>query len=225
MQLYLLISGYRNIDTLNTELAQEILNLIGFTQNQEELKARDGINDNWFVLGKQVTEEAQLTIERNWLYGTESGRYALIMQFYVRGAGKGIALTPGTCTVAELVFFNPALSDRALIKIQHNVNNKGTVKGFTGWTDVIDRQVQMSEKNPFAGDMPFIVEQVRPVQYQGRWWLQDHERKLVQMNMPDASLWQFMAMSGGHPGTVAVVGRENEYTPLGTWHNKNYIAL
>jgi hypothetical protein len=81
LKIYLVIQGYKNIDTLSTELQQDIKSLIGFPQNQDELKAQPGVSDQWFVLAKQVSEEEQLIVERNWLYGLDSRRYALILQF------------------------------------------------------------------------------------------------------------------------------------------------
>ena len=104
LNIYLVINAYKNRESLPALLQQDIRSLIGFTQSQEELKEKQGITDTWLVLAKQVSEDDNLTVERYWLHGIDSGKYALILQFLFRGQGAELSFTPGMYVQAELVF-------------------------------------------------------------------------------------------------------------------------
>ncbi len=223
--LYLLITGYKNQESLSHEMKLEIAGLIGFAQSQEELKAKDGIRDDWFVMGKQISEDAQLTIERNWLYGINTRKYALILQFYVKNQVKGLTLTTGSIIDAELVFYNPGLATRALLKQQHEWKPPVIVKGLNNWKESIAQQAADYENNPFTSEIPFIVEQLKPVIYNERWWLKDRDDNMMVMKLHGDALWQFLAASGGQATTLALVGKDNEFTPIGMWLNNRYFVI
>jgi len=225
LTLYLLISGYKNLDLLNSELKQEILSWIGFSQSHEELKAQEGIRDDWFVMGKQVSTEAKLTTERNWLYGLNSKRYALVLQFYVSNQFKGFTLTSGSVIDAELVFYNQGLSIRAFLKQQHETKKFMPVIGYNNWKEVIAGQVAVYEKNPFTNELPVIVEQLKPVAYNEQWWLKDMENDVMLMKLPGEALWRFLALGGGRSARIALVGKENEFMPLGMWLKNEYQVI
>ena len=129
IRIYLVLEGFTRKENLSGELQEELKSIIGFTQNQEELKTEAGISDQWFVLAKRSDKEENLTTERNWLYGIHSKKYALILQFYVRGQIPEVNLLPGSCLDAELIFFKGVNPLRALIK-QFGVTSQQHVQGF-----------------------------------------------------------------------------------------------
>lgn len=224
-RIYLLVNAYKNIAALNEKLQADIKNLIGFTQNQDELKSKEGIKDDWFVLGKQSTQEDQLTVERNWLYGINTKKYGLVLQFYVRNQLPAITLTPGIITNAELVFFPSSSPLRALIKQQFNSKQITTVEGFKNWNEVALEETRLNQSNPFSTKCPFVVHQLKPVQYNNQWCLQDDERRLMYITDGFANIWKLLSISGGKPLSISVTGKENYYTPLGVWHNGEYKLL
>jgi hypothetical protein len=63
------------------------------------------------------------------------------------------------------------------------------------------------------------------VQYQKQWWLQDREGGLCKIAPAYQNIWQLMSISGGEALTMTVIGKENEYRPLGVWHQNNYKAI
>ena len=79
LSIYVVIEGYKNNKSLDNLLQQDIRSLIGFTQNQDELKEQSGISDNWLALCKQNLDIDHITTERNWLCGIETKRYALVL--------------------------------------------------------------------------------------------------------------------------------------------------
>ena len=225
LRLYLVISGFKNNETLSPLLQQDIRTWIGFTQNQDELKEQPGITDTWLVLGKLVTEEDNITVERNWLYGITSNQYALVLQFLVRGQGAQLALTPGLFVQAELVFYPSVVPLRAIVKKQISTEKVQQYKGFTNWQQVVEAETAFNSALPFRSERPFIIEQVKPVFYNMQWWLQDTNNDMMSIKSGFKSIWKLLSLSGGDSLNMAVVGKENTYEPFGVWYQNEYKIL
>lgn len=225
LRLYLVTTGFKNNDTLPPLLQQDIRTWIGFTQNQDELKEQLGITDTWLVLGKQVTEDDNLTVERNWMYGINSNQYALVLQFIVRGQGAQLAFTPGLFVQAELVFYPSVLPLRAIVKTQINTEKVQQYKGFANWQQLVEAETSYSSTLPFRSERPFIIEQVRPVFYEQQWWLQDNSNAMMSIKSGFKSIWKLLSLSGGEALNMAVVGKEKAYEPVGVWYQNDYKIL
>lgn len=225
LRIYLVMEGYKNSSSLNEPLQLDIRTWIGFTQNQEELKEQTGISDIWLVLSKQSTEADAVTTERTWLFGTQSNRYALLLQFIVRGQGLQHNLTPGMFVQAELVFFPSTSPLRAIIKRQISTNAVGEFKKFENWQQVAETETDLNSQLPFRSERPFIIDQLKPVQYNKQWWLQDTANRLMQVKKEYKSIWKLLSLSGGYPSDMAVIGKEDLYEPVGIWQQGEYKIL
>lgn len=225
LRIHLVMEGYKNSSSLNESLQQDIRTWIGFTQSQEELKEQTGITDTWLVLSKQSSEVDAVTTERTWVYGTNSHQYALLLQFIVRGQGVQNNLTPGMFVQAELVFFPSVSPLRALIKRQISTNSVSQFKKFENWQQVVETETDLNSQLPFRSERPFIVQQLKPVQYNKQWWLQDADNKLMQLKNENKSIWKLLSLSGGNPSDMAVIGKEDKYEPLGIWQQDEYKIL
>ena len=225
VRIYLVIEGYKNRDTLHQDLQSELLSLIGFTVSQEELKEQNGILDDWLVLGKQSSEDQGITTEKFWLFGTRTKRYALILQFLVRGQGAQLSLAPGMLTKAELVFFPSSNPLRALVKRQLNTEGPGSCQGFGDWAALdADATVRLGQ-SPFDLERPCIVEKLIPVKDGDRWWLQDQQRRVMPLSEDFKKIWTLVAMSGGEPLNMALVGKARQFEPIGVWKDHQYKII
>lgn len=224
ISIYLVIEGYKNA-AANEVLHQDIKNWIGFTQNQDELKEKNGVTDTWLVLSKQTTEVDNISTEKNWLYGTTTNQYALVLQFIVRGQGAQLTLTPGMYLQAELVFFSAALPLRALIKRQISTNAISQFSSFSNWQQVAATETGICSTMPVRSERPYIIQQLKPVKYNGTWWLQDSDFNMMQMKNEHRYLWKLLSLSGGTAMDMAVIGKENQYQPIGVWHDDEYKTL
>jgi len=224
-RIYLVISGYKNLQSLPEGLQHDVRTWIGFTYNQDALKEQAGLTDTWLVLGKQTTDEDNITVERNWLYGTSCNQYALVLQFIVRGQGAQHMLTPGLFIEAELVYFPSALPLRAIIKRQLAVTPVASYKAFMNWQQVMEAETVAGSSLPFHSERPYIIQGLRPVQYQQQWWLRDAGNGMMRIKHSFKNIWKLLSLSGGEPLNVAVVGKENYYEPIGLWHQQEYKLL
>lgn len=225
LQLYLVMEGYKNSQTLHELLQQDVKTAIGFTQNHDELKEQQGISDNWLVLAKQVNDADAVTTERNWLYGTQSNKYALVLQFIVRGQGAQHTLTPGMFIQAELVFFPSANPLRAIIKHQTATNAISQFGKFTTWQQVIEAETAVNSSLPFRNERPYIIKQLKPVQYNKQWWLQDSNNNMMQYKNEQKTIWKLLALGGGEPLDIIVIGKEDQFEPVGIWQQNDYKIL
>jgi hypothetical protein len=225
VRMYLLIAGYTNKQDVSPALLEDLRSNIGFTQSQEELRVQKGVADTWLVLGKQTEEEDALTIERNWLYGTTTRQYALVLQFSAMSQGMPLSLIPGMFLQAELVFYPSAQPLRALIKSQSTTSNVPAVTGFKSWQEVAETETAYNSVLPLSVVRPFLLQQVTPVLHEGSWWLADSSKRLVKVKEDFTGMYKLMAISGGQPLDLAVLGSENNYEPLGIWSRGQYFFL
>jgi hypothetical protein len=225
LDIYLLAKGYQNKDNLSTGLQQELRNLIGFTTSQEELKSQSGLLDTWLIAGKQVTSEENVVVERNWLYGINSGKAALVLQFIVNGQGSGLYLTPGTCIEAELVYFPSVSPLRAIIKRQILSEQPATVRVQPSWNEILEADGALAATFPLRGERPYPVAALSPVRDGASWWLQDEQGNQVQVKDGFTGIWKLLAISGGNPLDMMVIGKESSYQPLGAWANGTYKSF
>ncbi|HWJ27032.1 MAG TPA: SWIM zinc finger family protein, partial [Flavisolibacter sp.] len=226
LNLYLAAKGYQNRALLEPGLLQDLRSWIGFTVNQEELKQQQGVLDTWLVLGKQVTDDDNLTVERTWLYGTGSNRYALVLQFIVKGQSSAALLfSPGMYIDAELVYYPSVAPMRALIK-RHIANNaKMPQQLYRGWKDVVETETAICSSFPVRGERPYIIAQLVPVLHHGKWWLKDRSHNMMPVREGPAGIWKLLSLSGGHALDTVVIGKENTYEPIGVWNNEYYKVI
>lgn len=222
IRIYLVISGWQNNSRLDPALLADVSAVIGFTVSQDELKETNGVVDSWLVLGKQTTEEEGLTTERYWLYGATTQKYALVLQFLVRGQAAQLALTPGMSIKAELVFFPSAAPMRALIKRQIATEKITSCSRHADWTSVARSGADTASLLPFHSERPYIVEGLLPVWHQEQWWLQDQNLRLMPIRPGFVNIWKLLSLSGGQRLDMAVVGKERLFEPIGVWHESEY---
>ncbi len=225
LNIFLITEGFTNSNNLQGPLVQDIRTWIGFTQNQEELKEQTGITDAWLILAKQVTEVDSITTERNWLYGTNSNQYALVLQFIVRGQGGQLTLTPGMYIQAELVFFPSVTPLRAIIKRQVAASAVAEFSGMGHWEQVVQAETEQCALQPVRAERPYIVQQLTPVQYDNQWWLQDTAFNLMPIKNHHKTIWKLLSLSGGRALDMAVIGKSEWYEPVGVWNEDVYTIL
>ena len=224
-RIYLVIKGFANKAQLPQGLQSDMDTFIGLTISQEALKENEGVTDTWFVLAKQVFEEDNITTERIWLYGKTHNQFALILQFSVRGQGSAVTLTPGIYIEAELVFFPATNPIRAIIKRQMNSNNNFNITGLKSWKQVAENEHSKNCTMPVSAELPHIINEVKLVQQNKKWFLTDAENTIVHVKENFTKINNLLAITGGKAATLSVIGMENNFEPLGIFINQQYIAI
>lgn len=208
--LYMLTEGYLRRETLPIEWQQEIRTLIGWTISREEVLQSTGVSDHWIVLSVTNSEEANLTTERIWLYGLNSARFALLLNFYAGAQVPQHMLFPGMHLQAELVFYPGIQAVRALIKQQQVLPPKAIpIISTNSLTDIYNQITHTLSINAFTDQIPFVLNEAHLLVRDEQWFLVDPEGKAAPVSNGEDEGWTVLAFSMGQPFSVFGV-YENE---------------
>lgn len=200
-RLYLLVEGFKCIETLPPDTAADVRTAIGWTQNQDELIAQQGVRDRWLVLGRRVEDEDRLRVQRTWLWGSEGKQPALVLHFApIMQPILDTSLVVGTSLDAELVFFPSAYLLRALVKTRHTA--PAPLDAMPGFPTIIAATAAYATAlahNPWLEQFPMSLQSVVPIHNGEGWSLRDSEGRTLPIAPRFEGGWNLLALSGGHP--------------------------
>lgn len=227
---YLVAESYKHLDELPEEWQDEIRTLVGYPQSKEEVLAKgQTVTDDWYVLGTESLQQDRLTVEYNWLYGRQSKKYALFLQFIMTGALPEIAFLPGNVVQADLTFYRGINPTRVLIREQRGLGEIFPVAdGSTGYASLSEAMQGFREKltvNPFLHEVPMIVSGVRFVVHEGQFWLKDRDERFVALNAGEAGRLKGLAVTGGREFTGFFMTGERGWRVLSLWIDDKYYTL
>jgi hypothetical protein len=208
-RLQLLIDGYRALDRLPPPLAAEVRTLIGWTQDQEQLRQREGVRDHWHVIARRQLQDETLTTQTTWLHGTNTRRFALVLEFAVGAQPLPVNYTVGQVLDAELVLFDGEPATRALEKARYSIEPRRIE--LPSGADVAALQATFAAslaRNPYLERLPFVIDGVRPMlAADGRLSLRDEAGRSVLVAPSCKHQWELIALSGGR--TLRLFGEWN----------------
>jgi SWIM zinc finger len=227
-RVYLLLEGFKRLDTLPTDVQADIGTQIGWTQSQEELLTKLGVRDNWLILGQRVEEEEKLRSLRTWLWGEKTQQAALILNFAYGSQPLDVTLIPGTTIDAELVFFQSAYPLRAIVKTRYTEpSHMDLMPGYAGVSQMMQAYAKALSSNPWIEQFPVSLLSVIPICNQDGSVcnLRDVDGYLLPMGDPSRQVWQLLAESGGH--SIDVFGEWNgdRFLALSVWGDNNLVLL
>jgi hypothetical protein len=217
-RLHLLIEGYGRGDTLVTAQRAAIRTLVGFTQEQDVVLAQAGERDRWLVLGTHTQEEDKLRVRRNWLWGANSKRFALLVNFAAPGQQLDTSLVAGTALDATVCYFPAAFPQRALIKERHEAPQQSLEPAGGRINNVFADFGRALALNPWIERYPMLLDAVVLQQHGDDGWLIRDEAGYVLPVAPGFDgFWQMLAVGGGRPGTVFGEWDGRYLLPLSAW--------
>jgi hypothetical protein len=101
----------------------------------------------------------------------------------------------------------------------------GEGEGFANWSALTDTLATTASLLPFAGERPFIIQRLTPVRYGKQWWLQDDSETIMPVKENFPGIWKILALSGGQPLKMALIGKEKVFEPIGVWHGNQYKMI
>jgi hypothetical protein len=228
-RVYLLISGFKRLQTLPAEMQADIRTKIGWTQQSEELLTSSGVRDRWLILGQRVTEEDKLRSQIYWLWGEQSQQAALILNFAYGSQPLDTSLIPGSSIDAELVFFESAYPLRSLVKILHNpAEPVDKMPGYSSIPNMMQAYAKALAQNPWIEQFPVALQAVIPVfnddgSCRG---VRDADGYMLStIGISSQQRWQLLALSGGH--AVGIFGEWNgdRFLPLSVYAENVFVTL
>jgi hypothetical protein len=224
-RVYLLVQGFKRLDSLPTGVQADIRTQIGWTQSQEELLTKEGIVDSWLVLGQRVEQEDKLRSQRIWLWGENTQRAALVLNFAYGTQPFDHSLVPGTVINSELVFFESAYPLRAIVKANGEPELIKDIPGYSSISEMIQAYAKALSLNPWLEQFPVAIKNVVPIcNPDGTYCNLRSDKYLLPMGNRSHQLWQLLAHSGGYPIDIFGEWDGERFVPLSIWANK-FVAL
>jgi SWIM zinc finger len=222
----LLIDAYRRLEALPPDLAAEVRSLIGWTQQQDELRAQAGVTDRWQVLGKRHASEETLRVLTTWFYGHESKRIAVTLEFAVGKAPFAATHSLGQNLEAEFVFFPGIRAQRALIKPEPKaLARSANLAPPCDLAGLEQAMAQALSANPWLEYLPAVIGPVVPDWSNGRWTLIDAHGRRAPLRRSFQHGWSLAAVAGGEG--VSVFGEWDgfEFQPVTIQHGEHLYSL
>ncbi|MGW2936427.1 SWIM zinc finger family protein [Streptomyces sp. NPDC001156] len=216
--LHLLDRGWLRRERLPDGLAATVRSRVGLPGSPDGPPARD----RWLVLAQYDTSDGRLTTRRIWLYGSESGRTALLLSYGAAGRSPDLALPMGLALDAEVSGYPGAGQLRAALGEQFASPAPTTVRppGVTTATAAA-RYGEALQADPWLDSVPVTLSRVLPTPVEESWQLADADGGTALPLTPSASarpgLWRMVALSGGAPVTVFGECGHRGFTPLTAW--------
>jgi hypothetical protein len=225
--LHLAREGWSRIGSLSPAVQADVRAVLGFTANQEEVLAETGIRDQWLIIGQRIEEEERLRVQRTWLFGLASQRFALSLSF---SAGPNqpldMSLIPGTTVDAELVFFPGAWPLRAIVKQRHGVIDNALIN-LPHLTISLANALAAgaSAASPWLERVPFALSAVTPIQRPYGWIVRDEAGDGLPLDIVEAKAWTLVALSGGRPAGIAGEWDGERLRPLSIWSEGRFLRV
>lgn len=218
--LGLLTKAFARRDELDPELVATVRAHLGFTFARADVLKAPGVADRWSVIGLHDTEDDErISTRRVWLFGRDTGRFAVVLLFSINGAPYEMTVAPGMELDADVHFYpgRPAL--RALIGNRRDERARTTGLAYAGGTVAAARDAWADAiaADPWLDLWPVALRGrvgVRPDSRRPQFALVDAEGIGLRVTGPEPLLWQAAAISGGAPATWFGEMRPDGFNPL-----------
>jgi hypothetical protein len=226
-QLHLLARAHGRLDELPPGLGAVVRSRVGFVVSREDVLASPAAAGRWLVLAVRDVDEPPVPARRIWLRGRDTGRFALLVLYAVQGNFAGIkdaALTPGAELHADVHYYPGQPPLRAVIGARRAKAATAAPPEATGdIAALLGSWAAALEQDPWLAEWPALLAGT-PVRAGDRWYLADASGGALPL-LGRESLWRLLAVSGGHPVTVAGEWSPAGLTALTVWHGDQAVLL
>ncbi|MFB9203136.1 SWIM zinc finger family protein [Nonomuraea spiralis] len=214
----LLAVAHRRRAELPDPLAQTVRIRTGFPVTREEVLAGPAVRDEWAVLGRRDDVQDRLTARRVWLKGRATGRAALVLSFAPVGQPLDASLVTGATIDADLAFYPGAAPLRALVAVRHATGPETRPGPPAGVPveEALDEVARVLAEDPWTESWPLVLGGVVP------------DRASIgglPLHPRARDPWRLIAVSGGHPVTVAAEWTPQGLRPLTTYDDEGTAVL
>lgn len=223
-KLRLFTEAFRRLDRLDGSLQAELRQTVGLVATAEDL-AREGerVSDSWIVGGQTVEDSDRVRTQRSWLFGRESGRRALMLQFAPGQQPFAEIVAPGTERRGELVFYPGAARQRAkFLSAGEGALDAVTARwpGFDSIERFLDSVADDLARYPWSDAFGATLRDVTFVPVGAAWFVRDEAGEALPLARGDRR--RVLARTGGAPFDLVGEWNGREFRPLGYFFDGAY---
>lgn len=222
---YLLAEASGRLATLPQGLREQAELALGLPVAKELLEGLPTVHDVWQVIGREVEVEAGLRAQRTHLWGLNTGRAAMLLDFAYGAAAMDPALPMGTAAPATLAFY-PGSAVRAHVRGRDaGVVPLDKLRGPASVGALLEASASVLAEAPWTEEVAAPLCGVRPVCVDGAWWLVDGSGDALRVRGGARAVWTLLACSGGGEVEVGVATDGREARLLGVMSEGEYMDL
>lgn len=224
-RIHLVKQGYLHLDSFSEPEQADIRTAIGYPQETKHLKAQDQIEDTFVVLGERVESDGdRLYTRRVWLWAVGQNKCIALVDFaFQRPTFEGTYVTGDTFKGTAQMFAS-ALPWRGVLQGFPEEVSVQVPVGLSGFEEALAVYAEALGRNPFLEHFGWVVRSVRPSLEQSRLVFMDQYGKRIPTSSSQDP-WLVLALSGGHPVTLAGEYDGETFTPMGLWVNQSAYGL
>lgn len=201
---YLLTEAAGRTAMLPRELREDILATLGLPTAKETIDSAPTVPDIWQVLGRDMEIEANLKTQRTYLFGLQTQRPALLLDFAYGKEALNVAVPIGTLFPADLAFY-PGHSLRAGVRNSTlDVAPLTQLRGPDSIAAMLDLHATLVGNYPWLAPPAVPLLNVTLTVQDGAWWLIDVRGDAIPLAMSGRAGWTALAISAGKPASFGV---------------------
>lgn len=224
-KVQLLIESFKRLDSLPDNTQADVRTQIGWPQTKAEVANEPDVNDLWVVVGKRDAEEDKLRTQFTWLWGANTERPALLLDYAPSGQGFETNFIPGLVQPASLAFFPGNYRLRALVRDFAPPSPCQSLHGYPTIDSALAAYAQALARNPWLELFPMLLANIIPMQTEAGWQVRDTADTVLTIAPRFEKDWTLLALSGGHPVTVFGEWDGEQLLPLGVWDGKKFVGV
>ncbi len=204
-------------------LRDDVRALLGFNVAREDVLAGTHVHDRWTVLARVILEQERLRVARTWLWGLETGRPALLLDFAPPGAPLAPRPPAGAAVDAALAFYPGATPLRALVVGETSgLDDAPGTFGSGGAEAALTTAAAAIAANPWLDEWPVALAAAVP---DSDGWTLSAPDGALPLGGSERSRWRLLALSGGRPVSVFGVWTGTALVPLAAGDGSRTVAL
>jgi hypothetical protein len=219
-EIYLVGEAFARLDQLPEAVRADVRSVIGVPVRKEDLLPP--VSDFWLVAGQRNWEDEKITVQRSWLYGFGSKKWAMVLAFAAAGQGFDPPLVTGSAFHADVAFYPSAWPLRASLVNRTDsptaLPPEGTIR------EMLESFSAALSQNPWIEAFPLALHQTTLASCEGKWLVVDSEGAVLPLH-DSARVWNMLAISGGKPVSILGEWDGESFRPLTMMSDKRYRRL
>ena len=200
----------------------------GVTIQKKELE-KDGtpLKDIWMVLATSEKEEDHLRARRTWLYGYQTKRYGLVLDFAWGRQDFTDFYTAGDVFEGTIIYYPSNAPIRVLVTNKRLLKDR-PIKRIIGFPDIVtflEHYATTLAANPWLLEFPCAIEHITPVTENETILLLDQNQSILPCQMNTFKQMKILALSGGHPIRLFGEWFGKQFFPMSASTDDRFIIL
>lgn len=225
-EIHLMIEGFKRIDTLPEPVQHDLRVAIGWPQREEDQADAAQESGIWRVVGQAQELAEPMKARRTWLYEQEKQRYALLLEFVLRSQAFDLSLLPSATFEASLSYFPSNYPLRAVLHSKKALADSSLPGGHRSLSEALNSYSAALSQKAWLGEFPLLLDHARITMQPNnneRFVLRDQHDQALPIVPNFNSYLEYLASSGGYPGTIFGEWDGHFFKPLSVWSDSEFL--